>query len=242
MNKNNFINYGISFGLGCLPRMRTDYYKDKNKIIKNKETNFFDYLMTDPETIYKILISENLDDILEVENIKIYHLDNKVYLKLLNFSRFLSIHDVENTKELNLKMENIRNNEILENPILLNLVQINFIDKYKRRHERLKENLRYNCRFIIMYDPIHLDKLKLVYSGIELYNKNILLFCITELDKDKNEIEFEQYSNIYYINLYPIRTKYNIELTYFHWDKRFDNIWDDIFNLIQNIYYNYYIE
>ena len=130
MNRVNFINYGISFGLGCLPRMRINYYKKKYNIDLG-ETNFFDYLMTDPETIYKILISENLDDILKVENIKIYNLDNKVYLKLLNFSRFRSIHDVMNTKELNLKMENIRNNEILENPILLNLVQINFIDKYK---------------------------------------------------------------------------------------------------------------
>ena len=90
-----------------------------------------------------------------------------------------------------------------------------------------------------MLDNISLDRLQLLYSSIELYNKNIILFSIGDFDIEKEEIE--KHSNIYYINYYYLRKKYDIEPTCINWDHRFDNIWDDIFELIKNIYYQHFI-
>ena len=122
---NDFINYAISFGLGCVPRMRIDYYKNKHYIINNHKTNFFDYLLSDPETIYKVLTSENFDNMLYFDNIRIYNLDQNIHLEIKNLSRFKSIHDIYNNEKFNLIQDNIKENEISENIELSNEIQIN---------------------------------------------------------------------------------------------------------------------
>ena len=86
----------------------------------NYQTQIFDYLVCSLNTINSILKTTNYNDI--INNLEITPIDNKSCVKFKNYDNLISYHD-------------------LLNPYTKS-DYINFIEKYKRRYNRLLEIIK----------------------------------------------------------------------------------------------------
>ena len=84
------------------------------------ETQLFDWLLTDLNSIVMIFETNNIEELINMNNISIR--SNHVWLKGCYFK---SIHDIKKRHAFNTYQEYINN------------IKINFIDKYIRRYYRL---------------------------------------------------------------------------------------------------------
>ena len=91
-----------------------------NRFIKRKETNFFDWLMTDMETVNKLLSPASIDTLISKDHLIIdnnYRCGRNVKVTVNSLSHMVSIHDLP-SRHTDKDIEN-------------------FLKKYKRRYERL---------------------------------------------------------------------------------------------------------
>ena len=166
----------ISIGNACNIKYQIDKYKGK------RETLFFDWLTTDMNTIIEILKCDNIDKILNINNLLIDSeicIDQK-YVKCIikSLSQFVSYHDI---------IKNYNNNDIN-----------NFIDKYKRRFNRIIEYIKSReLLYFIRFNNITENEKNLFFETIYKINPNCNFYLIIinntknieNIFKDKNYIE-----------------------------------------------------
>lgn len=136
----------ISIGRACDVKYNID------KFTGSKETFFFDWLMTDMASVNKILGTDKIDSILFFENIiqnpknPIHGSNSSIIIKSLSYC--VSIHDI---------------------PVSYDSSHINnFIEKYKRRYNRIIEAIL-NNKSVIYF----IKKGKITYAEKYIFIKNI---------------------------------------------------------------------
>lgn len=136
----------ISIGVACDVKYNID------KFIGSKETFFFDWLMTDMASVNEILGTDNIDRILFLENIiqnprnHTHEANSRIIIKSLSFCE--SIHDI---------------------PVSYDFSHINnFIEKYKRRYNRIIETIL-NNKSVIYF----IRKGKITDAEKNIFIKNI---------------------------------------------------------------------
>ena len=208
------LNNFISLGPHCCPRMRLDYIKNKNKNrINITETNFFDYLMVNINSIKQIFNIENIETFINRENINIYGSNDKnLYIELKNIE-LKSIHDI--VKDVD------ENNELNINK--------QFIEKYIRRYNRLIELLNNNKKICFIYQSfISYEDYNELYNILKtkFINTEIIIISFQDFGEDKQIIE--KYENLYYLNYNSMYiTKdyiYEPSMSFLNWDLIFENM------------------
>lgn len=140
----------ISIGRGCNVKYQI------NRHCKNSETLFFDWLGTDMDTVISVLQCKNINDILTYDNIirdPKTNLGSRVLIKSLPYC--VSIHDFKldfSDKEI-----------------------YNFLNKYKRRYERIIEIIKSNKKLCFIR-----------YGKIEDKNKEEFIETILKINPNAN--------------------------------------------------------
>ena len=217
---NNFINKIISLGPHCCPRIRLNYIKKLHNI-ELSETNFFDYIMVNFQTILKILELENIEDLININNTQIYNVNEyNTFVELKNIY-LQAIHDVPNIDNLN----------DINNKDLINSIQRHFIDKYIRRQKRLIEKIKNEDIIFIYQSPISLEESEKFYDIIsKITNKKIIL--VSFYDFGENIETIIKHGNFYclnYNNLY-LKKNYEYEASMAFLD------WEGIYKELNKIY------
>jgi len=196
----------ISIGSVCSVKYNINKYRDKC------ETLFFDWLMTSMNSVIDILsvddISEILyfDNIIRDVNIPFCGNNSRIVIKSLDFC--VSIHDLPRIYE---------NNEIFE-----------FIDKYKRRFNRIIKYIKSNEKIVfIRAGNEGFDIINKFIETIKKINPNCDFTVVVICNNEKNKTEILQQKNLLYINL-NIVVPSDAE-----WTQSFLN-WEQIFLLIEN--------
>ena len=196
----------ISIGDSC----NVKHQIDKN--IKKEETLFFDWLMSDMNSVNLILENYNkIDDIINLNKLKIETKNRskaKIYFTAL--PRMISIHDVKikyDKKDL-----------------------IEFINKYKRRFYRIIDYIKnYDGKLIFLkYKHIDLQQKKEFINNIIKINPNCK-FNLIVLFKNESTLENDKYFTNINLNNYLIKNKKK------DWETNQYN-WKIIFNHIKNNY------
>ena len=194
--------------------------------IKNKYklcTNFFDYLVTDLNTIIQVL---NLTDF----NLLKYNFDyedqaekKNITLKWKNFTKLISYHDLKN---------NFNNNDLNS-----------LIKKYVRRYFRLINDI-YSEKiiFFIRYGKTDKTEIKSFIDYIKKINNDLVIYFIN-VDYDENfkhNINYSDIGNYIYVNFYEINNNNdlikNLDDPYY---KILNCNWEYVFQIIENAS-NYY--
>jgi hypothetical protein len=201
----------ISIGNACNMKYQI------NKFKKKKETLFFDWLMTDMNSVNMILNPDtNINNLLNIDNliIKPYY-NNKSQIIVKSLSRCVSIHDVK------------------INPSI-DYINTNFIEKYKRRYYRLinyiKNNKKiYFCRFGIITND---EKTKFIETikNINPQCKFVLVNIIEE-NNENTKCLIEKEENFLKITSYYKDKKTNLKIP--EWTTSYLN-WKEIFETIEN--------
>ena len=156
--------YFISLGRNCCVA-----YNIKKYINNNTSTQFFDWSRTDFKCVLYILNLETIDTIFNVENFLIdketYKQDDDILITLNNFVKeglcLLYHHDISLIEYL----------KQTETEILTE-----FINKYKRRHERLIDLIKTSQKLCFIYyisDSLDYDDCKLFNKILTSINKDI---------------------------------------------------------------------
>jgi len=138
----------ISFGSECDVR-----YQISKFLNLNKETDFFDWLISDIDSVCNIL-SKDINTILTFPNIQLIGYKNiNSIVKFKNCTKLVSMHDI---------------------PIKYSFNDINdFILKYKRRYNRLIKLIKSNEKtYIIRRDNLSDDKIMKLINIINTLNPN----------------------------------------------------------------------
>lgn len=167
----------ISIGINCSVKYNIDKYRNKS------ETLFFDWLMTSMNSVIEILGCNDINNILYFDNIirninNPYHNEmSRIIIKSLN--QCVSIHDLP---------KNYTDTDIL-----------NFIDKYKKRFNRIIEHIKSNEKICFIRNSYvsytEIDKLIKIIKKINP-NCNFTIVIIHNDKKNNTEIIKEK---IYYI-------------------------------------------
>lgn len=183
----------ISIGQACDVKYNID------KFTGSKETLFFDWLMTDMVSVNEVLCTENIDDILYFENIiqnpKNNRHENKSRIIIKSLSYCESIHDI---------------------PISYNSSHINnFIEKYKRRYNRIIKAILNNTSVIyfIRKGQITETEKNIFINNIQNINPNceFKLVELLEQGTNNNYFIFERYFisvNLDNYRIKPVRDKW----------------------------------
>ena len=143
----------VSIGSECDVKYQINKYLNINK-----ETDFFDWLITDMVSVCDIL-SKDINTILTFPNIKLIGYKNRnAIVQLKNCNKIISMHDIP----INYSFNNI----------------YSFILKYKRRYNRLIELIKSNSKtyFIRRDNPLEKEIIKLMkILNIINPNNNITL-------------------------------------------------------------------
>ena len=211
----------ISFGGACVTKFQIIKHNFRHNI-EDGETNLFDWQLTSFKVILEILKTDNIDNIFNKENVRfeeIFSNNSKVVFKSLN--HFISLHDlsIDYTEE-DLDI---------------------FIDKCKRRYERMINIIKNNDTIIF----IRFDDNNIINNDDYLEFKNILydinpnfkfyfFNLIINLELENNINLINEY--FYKVNLKNYLTFEKVDITggsfeCFNWIK----IFDDIKNEIENI-------
>ena len=193
----------ISIGKYCSVKYNID------KFTVSKETLFFDWLITDMDSVNMILGIENIDNILFFENI----IQNPINSKHDNNSRIIikslplceSIHDI---------------------PYLYNSSHIHeFIKKYKRRYERIIEYIKNepNIYFIRIGEITNTQKRIFINNILKINLK--CNFKLVELQEQKKIISDTHFISIN-LNNYRINNvnHNNWKKEHWNWKKIFSDI------------------
>lgn len=201
----------ISIGGACMVKFNLDKFTGK------KETLFFDWLITDMNSINKIIGTNDISSILFLENIirnpNTPNKHGKARVMLKSLSSCESMHDLP---------ANFSSKNVLE-----------FIEKYKRRHNKIIGNIINNNSeiYFIRFGEVKIDEKKTFIKIIKDINLNCK-FKLVELvnQKDKNNYLINE-DNFMSINLfnYKIKEINQNDWTESHWDWK--NILEDIINL-----------
>ena len=220
MDKNSETRY-ISLGRHCFTS-----HQIKNCINSNIPTQFFDWSRTDFKCILFILNLRCIDTIFNLENIlvdkELYKEENDLNITLKNFVKDDLIlwyhHEIKCDEYTELEL-----NEKLKE----------FIDKYKRRYNRLIELIKSDKKLCFIYaitngiDYNDCDYFSKILASINENSKYVLVLLIEEEDPYK----IIHHNNYIKINLTHFRY-YNITPDW----RRNDYDWKGIFETIkQNI-------
>jgi hypothetical protein len=173
----------ISLGNSCSFRnLKNAFLKQTLKLTKYRnltmETQLFDWLLTDLNSIVMILETNNIEEIINMNNISMR--SNHVWIKDCTFK---SIHDIQKRHVFNTHQE------------YLNNIKINFIDKYIRRYYRFINILSTTDYLLFMHTSyadiniinklIHILKIKypLLNFKIVSYTKNKCVNSYTKIFK-----------------------------------------------------------
>jgi hypothetical protein len=205
--------YFISLGRHC-----SIAYNIRKFITNDVETQFFDWARTDFKCVLFILNLKNIDTIFNNENIKINinKQDNDIAITFKNFNKdnlcLLYHHDIP-YKEYN---ESEMNEKITD-----------FINKYKRRHDRLINLIKNNKKIYFIYNITNGFDYNLFNKILIDINKNIN-YTLVLLIEEKDTYKIELKENYVKINLTNYLDK-NITTDWFQ--PQYD--WKSIFKIIQ---------
>jgi hypothetical protein len=190
---------------------------------ENKKTQFFDWIRTDFECIIHILNLSNLDSILNKEN---FIIDQQTYAHII----LIKLKNFEN-KNLTLYFRH----DILINNFIKNAdgELDNFINKYKRRFERLINLIKSNQKLIFIH-RVESEELFInnnladeFEKALKKINKNVNYNLIILFNSNEKYFIIKKNNNIK-INLLPLIDK-NINLTW----QREDIDWKQLFDIIE---------
>ena len=208
----------ISLGRHCDIAHNIKLYNNDHVI-----TNFFDWLRIDFSAVLDILNIGQIEKIFNKQNIiidkKSYQHESNIGITFKNFETkqlcCLSHHDI--------KLENY-NNEAMNNQLT------EFIEKYKRRYNRLMDVIKSNEKIIFIYrgmnfnENLHVPELRKTILKI---NKNAIFYLVVLVDIPENWIERKK-ENYLKINVNKLTNK-NIKI---EWNNPQFN-WQEIFNIIK---------
>ena len=211
----------ISLGRHC------DVAYNIAKYIKKQPTQFFDWLRTDFKCILHILNLNNIDNIFNLENIKVdkelYAHENEIAITLKNFEEnnlTLLFHH-----EIKLKDYNNYNNTEINNKLN------EFIDKYKRRFNRLNELIKSNNKLIFIYKITNHFDYKIYISEFEKVilsiNPNCIFCLVLLVDSREEDFYYTKYKNYLKINVGKYIDK-NIKPDWYTPQIK----WTEVFNII----------
>ena len=183
----------------------------------NYQTQIFDYLVCSLNTINSILKTTNYNDI--INNLEITPIDNKSCVKFKNYDNLISYHD-------------------LLNPYTKS-DYINFIEKYKRRYNRLLEIIKNeDILYFIRFGYEDEKDISNFFHIIKYLNVNIKVhFINVYYNKINNDYNYTIINNNCFfvpINFYLFEEKdkiYDVDEYY----KTLEYNWDNIFKIINLI-------
>jgi hypothetical protein len=199
----------------------------KKYIESDAPTHFFDWSRTDFKCVLDILNIRCIDQILNIENIRIdkesFAYNNDICLTLKNIEK----------KNLNLLfyrdiiLENYNDEEMNDK-----LVQ--FIEKYKRRFNRLIELIESKDKICFIY---RVQEIKIDFEkDIELFKKILFsinkncIFCLVFLIEGDDDFIFVKYRSYMKINISSFIDKTNND---YSWKSEHID-WEKIFNVIKS--------
>ena len=194
----------ISIGSSCSVKYNIYKYRDKG------ETLFFDWLVTSMKSIIDILGCDDINNILYFDNIirdinEPYSGENsKIIIKSLDLC--FSIHDLP---------INYTDNDILD-----------FIDKYKRRFNRIIEYIKSNKKICFLrYDSISDLEIDNFIETITKINPNCD-FTLVVIDNNKNNqnVLIKKKKLLYMKLNINIPKRYNWRQQFLNWEKIFLDI------------------
>ena len=185
----------------------------------NYQTQMFDYLVCSLNDINNILKTNNSDNI--INNLEITPIDDKSCVKFKNYDNLISYHDL-----LNPYTKSDYNN---------------FIEKYKRRYNRLLEIIKSeNILYFIRFGYEDEKDISNFFHIIKYLNVNLKMYFINvHYDKTNNDYNYTIINNNCFfipINFYLFEEKdkiYNEDDYYRTLEYKWDNIFK-IINLIKN--------
>lgn len=220
--------YFISLGRHCWIA-----YHIKKYINNDIPTQFFDWSRNDFKCVLYMLNLRIIDTIFNIENIivdkELFKKDNEITITFKNFVKdelsLLYHHDIP-YKEYS---EEEMNEKLLE-----------FIEKYKRRHNRLIELIKTDKKLCFIYHIINnfnYDDTNLFNDILKSINKNInyILILLIEEEEEKKEDSYIYCKYDYYIKI-NLKKFMNVNFIDSNQDwKQQQYDWEKIFELIQNI-------
>lgn len=191
----------ISIGDSC----NIKHQIDTNHI--KEETLFFDWLMSDMDSVNIILKNHNnIDDIININKLTIKTKNrskSKIYFNFL--PRMISMHDVK----INYNQDDLKE----------------FINKYKRRFNRIIDYIKnYNDKIIFLkYKHINIQQKNDFIKNIKSINTNCNFKLIVFF---KNDLQLD--NDKYFINInlknYLIKNKKDWKTDQYNWKLIFKNI------------------
>lgn len=192
----------ISFGSECDVKYQICKYL---KI--NEETDFFDWLICDIDSVIDIL-TKDINKLFTFPNIKLIgYKNNKSIIKLFNTSKLISMHDLPIKYSFN---------DIYE-----------FILKYKRRYNRLINIIKSNNKvYLIRRDNVSNEKIKKLMNILDNINSNNnITFILLRTDIEDHYIYSKRIININF-NKLKLNNKNNWQRDNYAWNLLFDFIFE----------------
>ena len=188
----------ISFGSECDVRYQISKYLNINE-----ETDFFDWLICDIDSVIDIL-TKDINKLFTFPNIKLIgYKNNKSIVKLFNTSKLISMHDLPIKYSFN---------DIYE-----------FILKYKRRYNRLINIIKSNNKvYLIRRDNISNEKIKQIMDIFDNINSsNNITFILLRTDIEDHYIYSKRIININF-NKLKLNNNNNWQRDNYAWNLLFD--------------------
>lgn len=195
----------ISIGNNCTIK----YQIDKNK--GTSQTLFFDWLITDMNSIISILSCVNIDKILNIDNIIrdpiIPYTEKNSIILIKSLTKCISIHDLGISYD---------DKDILD-----------FINKYKRRYNNIINYINSNLKInFIRLGEITENEKKLFINTIKMINPNCNFTLINiNIEQDNNNIIKDD--NLLQINLIDKNQDFEL-FEYLNWKQIFIDIDNNI--------------
>lgn len=199
----------ISLGSECDTKYQIAKYLKKYNI--EQETFFFDWLVTDFNTVNKVL-STGIEFIKKENMIETRKKGNLSVFEINNVSKFISMHDIPDKY----------NDQDLEN----------FIDKYKRRYEKLINIIKSNEKiYFIRKGNFTIEQITLFFKNINDINPNNDIYLIL-INNFNNIPLYIKKNKTLYINLekFKIKNKENNDWT------GSEYYWHLIFKIINHVF------
>jgi hypothetical protein len=157
----------ISVGSECNVKYQIDKHKGKS------ETLFFDWLITDMNSVIKLISCDSIDDILNINTVKVDPvtpiIKSNSQILITSLPECISIHDMPidpTDKDID-----------------------DFINKYKRRYERLINYIKSNDEiYFIRHGDVDDTNKQLFIQTIQSINKNCKFTLVLIRDQQFNSI------------------------------------------------------
>jgi hypothetical protein len=157
----------ISVGSECNVKYQIDKHKGKS------ETLFFDWLITDMNSVIKLISCDSIDDILNINTVKVDPvtpiIKSNSRILITSLPECISIHDMPidpTDKDID-----------------------DFINKYKRRYERLINYIKSNDEiYFIRHGDVDDTNKQVFIQTIQSINKNCKFTLVIIRDQQSNSI------------------------------------------------------